>query len=147
MGLSDYQSRRSSEKFAERERRLKLMNGEIPDVTPTNGEKLPWALLSDEKFDNEWNMRPVALKGYFDHFASVSVEKIINGKQMITCSLGEKIYEVVTPFYTHLDDNGKECGLLVNRGTVGADLEQFNYQLHEDRGHITITGYLYKGDA
>lgn len=56
------------------------MRGEIPDVTPHNGEKLPWAQLSDDRFDSDWSMRPVALKGYFDHHGSVNVEKVINGK-------------------------------------------------------------------
>ena len=55
------------------------MRGEVPDVTPRNGEKLPWAKLSDERFDSEWSMRPVTLKGYFDSAVSVSVEKVING--------------------------------------------------------------------
>lgn len=34
----------------------------------------------------------------------------------------------------------------MNRGVVAYDLEGKNYQLHEDRGNVTITGYLYRGD-
>lgn len=73
--------RRANEKFHERERRKQLFSeAEIPDVTPRNGQRLPWTELTDERFDGEWSMRPVKLRGYFDQSASMHVEKVINGR-------------------------------------------------------------------
>jgi cytochrome oxidase assembly protein ShyY1 len=31
---------------------------------------------------------------------------------------GEKGVEIITPFYTHLNELGEECGILINRGWV-----------------------------
>ena len=59
-------------------------------------------------------MKPVAVKGIFDHTREVQVEKMRNG---------EKGVDVITPFYTHLDANGKEQAILVNRGWVPLDLK------------------------
>ena len=44
-------------------------------------------------------MKPVVVKGIFDHSREMMVEKMRNG---------EKGVDVVTPFYTHLDSNGNE---------------------------------------
>ena len=52
----------------------------------------------------------------------------------------------MTPFYTHLNEKGEECGILVNRGWVPDDLKDMKM-------HYTgvtsgkITGILYRGDA
>lgn len=59
-------------------------------------------------------MKPVAIRGIFDHTREVQVEKERNG---------EKGVDIVTPFYTHLDGSGKENAILVNRGWVPMDLK------------------------
>jgi cytochrome oxidase assembly protein ShyY1 len=41
---------------------------------------------------------------------------------------GEKGVQIVTPFYTHLDANGKPAGIMVNRGWVAHDLK--NMRMH-----------------
>ena len=58
-------------------------------------------------------MKPVAVKGIYDHEREIRVEKTKNS---------EKGYQIATPFYTHLDKNGQACAILVNRGWVPYDL-------------------------
>ena len=82
-------------------------------------------------------MKPVQVKGVFDHTREVQVEKIRNG---------EKGVDIVTPFYTHLDGNGKEQAILVNRGWVPLDLK--DQRMHYNNASMgTISGILYRGDA
>lgn len=57
---------------------------------------------------------------------------------------GEKGVQIITPLYTHLDKNGKECGILVNRGWVPLDLQ--GYRLHYANDSTNVVGVLYKGD-
>ena len=60
--------------------------------------------------------------------------------------LGEKGVEIVTPFYTHLNENGKECGILINRGWVPLDF----VHMKEHYTGVTsgeVVGVLYRGDA
>ncbi len=45
----------------------------------------------------------------------VKVEKMLKG---------EKGMDIITPFYTHLNEKGEECGILVNRGWVPLDLHE-----------------------
>mmetsp|Transcript_1692 Transcript_1692/g.1138 ORF Transcript_1692/g.1138 Transcript_1692/m.1138 type:complete len:110 (+) Transcript_1692:234-563(+) len=81
-------------------------------------------------------MKPVTIKGIFDHERELKVEKMYRG---------EKGCQIITPFYTHLDKNGKECGILVNRGWVPDDLR--GYRMHyTDASAAKITGVLYRGD-
>ena len=44
-------------------------------------------------------MKPVCVKGMFDHDREVQITKMRNGERGV---------DVVTPFYTHLDADGKE---------------------------------------
>ena len=64
-------------------------------------------------FEQKMSMKPVAIRGIYDHNKEIRVEKV---------KAGEKGYEMVTPFYTHLDSNGQAAGILVNRGWVPYDL-------------------------
>lgn len=57
-------------------------------------------------------MKQVSIKGMFDHTKEVQVEKMYKG---------EVGMEVITPFYTHLNEKGEECGILVNRGWIPRD--------------------------
>jgi len=52
----------------------------------------------------------------------------------------------VTPFYTHLNEKGEECGILVNRGWVPDDLR--GVKLHYNTAASgEVVGLLYRGDA
>ena len=80
-------------------------------------------------------MKPVQLKGIFDTSKEIQVEKFYRG---------EKGVQIIVPFYTHLDSNGKECAILVNRGWVPFDLK--DQRLHSVvQGKVK--GVLYRGDA
>lgn len=81
-------------------------------------------------------MKPVTLRGIFDHDKEIMVSKV---------QRGEKGVEIITPFYTHLDGQERPCAIMVNRGWVPFDLKDF-------RQHHTVTkgpikGVLYRGDA
>ena len=118
--------------------RQKLLSQAPVDITPTNVErKFPWSRGQDiDQFEQEWSMRPVKIKGIFDHLNEIQVEKMKNG---------EKGVDIITPFYTHLNEKGEECGILVNRGWVPLDF-------WDSKSHYTgimsgeIVGVLYRGD-
>ena len=81
-------------------------------------------------------MKPVKIRGIFDHEKEIFVEK--NQR-------GEKGMEVITPFFTHLNEKGEECGIFVNRGWVPKDL--FDTKSHYTGTMIgEIVGILYRGD-
>lgn len=110
------------------------------DITPPNGAKgFMWNKpnLSLDEFENEYSMKKVKIRGIYDHTKEIQVDKVKNG---------EKGCDIVTPFYTHLNDKGEECGILINRGWVPEDLRHLKM-------HYTgitsgeITGLLYRGDA
>lgn len=106
------------------------------DITPKNGAAFPWAGVSADKFEQEWSMKPVALKGYLDHEKEIKVLKWQNG---------EKGVEVITPFYTHLDKNEQPCAILVNRGWMPWDL--MDYKSDRNNSVSRVQGILYRGDA
>ena len=82
-------------------------------------------------------MKPVKLRGIFDHEKEIFIEKNLNGE------LG---YDCVTPFYTHLNAQGEECGIIVNRGWIPYDLFEGRYhKMGVTSG--TIEGILYPGDT
>lgn len=58
---------------------------------------------------------------------------------------GEKGVEVVTPFYTHLNNSEAPCGILVNRGWMPWDLRHFRYD--RETNSSVVRGVLYRGDA
>lgn len=135
---SEYQNRRGEEKQKEISRRQSLLNQAPVDITPANKASNVWSDSKDvASFADEWAMKPVAVKGIFDHSREVQVEKMRNG---------EKGVDIVTPFYTHLDAAGKEQAILVNRGWVPLDLK--DQRMHYNSQAMgTITGVLYRGDA
>ena len=109
------------------------------DITPLNGTgKFVWSKAANlDDFEKEWSMKPVTVKGMFDH---------MNELQIYKENRGEKGVEVITPFYTHLNEKGEECGILVNRGWVPLDLKDMKLHLNGVTTG-TITGVLYRGDA
>lgn len=95
------------------------MNQAPVDITPANKSQMLWTTGEKgagnlDKFEADYSMKPVAVKGVFDHTREVKVQKVRNG---------EKGFDVVTPFYTHLDAQGKEQAILVNRGWIPLDLK------------------------
>ena len=97
---------------------------------------MPWTGKDLVDFEKEWSMKPVTLRGVLDIENQFQVEKPKNF---------EKGCEVVTPFYTHLDKNGKPAGILVSRGWMPDDLRHFKYDTEVDQ--TRVTGVLYRGDA
>mmetsp|Transcript_9716 Transcript_9716/g.14800 ORF Transcript_9716/g.14800 Transcript_9716/m.14800 type:complete len:253 (-) Transcript_9716:106-864(-) len=133
---SDFQARRGSDKNREASRRAELLNRDPVDITPKNGGQFPWSGKDTAAFEQEWSMRPVALKGVFDYDKEIQVEKMKDG---------EKGVEVITPFFTHLNGNEMACGIAVNRGWMPHDLKDMRYD--KANSHVSITGVLYRGDA
>ena len=120
----------------EGERRVSLLTKEATDITPQNKGAFPWTGVDAKTFDAEWNMKPVKVKGVFDHKKEIQVDKAYRG---------EKGVEVITPFYTHLDKDGEPCAILVNRGWVPYDIR--NNRLHFMNNNMgSIEGVLYRGD-
>lgn len=72
------------------------MNHAPEDITPKNGGSLPWTGKDQVKFEQDYNMKPVTLKGYLDISKQVFVEKQKDNERGV---------EVIAPFYTHLNKN------------------------------------------
>ena len=70
---AEYQSRKADEKDWEEKRRLALLSQVPQDITPPNKGKHVWNGKDPDQFENEWSMKPVAIKGIFDHEAEMKV--------------------------------------------------------------------------
>lgn len=118
--------------------RTSLLAQAAIDITPKNAGNFLWSKPGQDldQFESDYSFKKVKVRGIFDHTAEIQVEKVHNG---------EKGVAIITPFYTHLNEKGEECGILVNRGWVPHDLKDLKY-------HYTgvtsgeITGILYRGD-
>ena len=66
---AEYQNRRGEEKKTEITRRNALLSAEPTDITPANKAAHIWSdnQANLDKFESDWAMKPVALKGIFDH--------------------------------------------------------------------------------
>lgn len=112
---------------------------EAVDITPKNSGVFPWSLPkagSIEAFESDYSFKKVKLRGIFDHTKETQVEKLRNG---------EKGVDIITPFYTHLNEKGEECGILVNRGWVPLDFKDLRMHYTSNTSG-EITGVLYRGD-
>ena len=134
---AEFQNRRGEEKRIESERRQGLLSQAPTDITPMNKAAQVWNGENIDNFENDWSMKPVSVKGIFDHSREVQVDKMRNG---------EKGVDIVTPFYTHLSKDGEEQAILVNRGWVPYDLKD-QRRHYETFSAGTISGLLYRGDA
>ena len=107
------------------------------DITPQNKGNFIWSKAQDiDQFESDYSFKKVKVRGVFDHNKEIQVEKLRNG---------EKGVEIITPFYTHLNQKGEEVGILVNRGWVPEDLRNLkNHYTGVTSGEIT--GVLYRGD-
>ena len=134
---AEYQQRGREDKEVEVQRRQQKLSENPVDITPLNKSHFLWSDAKDlNKFEQEWNMKPVAVKGIFDHTQEIQVNKIFRS---------EKGVQIITPFYTHLDKDGKPAGILVNRGWVPHDLK--NQGMHQRTTSGVVRGVLYPGDA
>ena len=115
--------------------RAQNLSKDAVDITPKNGQAFPWAGKDVAKFEQEWSMKPVTVKGVLDFNKEFKIKKNMNG---------EKGVEVITPFYTHLDKEEKPCAILVNRGWVPWDLKDYKYDRKVNA--TVVTGILYRGD-
>ena len=108
------------------------------DITPNlTDRKFIWSKAADlDKFEDEYSLRPVKITGIFDHTKEYFVYKYRDG---------EKGADVIVPFYTHLNEKGEECGILVNRGFLTYDLIQTK-QHYIGTSAGEIVGVLYRGD-
>ena len=132
---AEYQNRKRLDKEVEEKRRRANLAKDPVDITPPNRGNFPWAGQDPDAFEKEWSMKPVTLRGKFDHNKEYKVKKMFNG---------EKGYEIVTPFYTHLNDKEEPCAILVSRGWLSGDLDRF--RLHYFGDDSQVTGVLYRGD-
>jgi len=133
--LAEYQGRHREDKEAESARRQKSLSEAPVDITPDNKGAFPWSESKDlGKFENDWSMKPVQIRGLFDHSREFQVAKQYRG---------EKGVEIITPFFTHLGADGKPRGVLVNRGWVPEDLK--NQRLHLQTTAGAIRGVLTRG--
>lgn len=69
----------------------------------------------------------MTLKGYFDHNKDIMIEKYLNG---------EKGVEIISPFYTHLNESEDTQAILVNRGWMCEDLKDFRYDRENNYARI-----------
>ena len=133
---AEFQKRRRLEKEHESSRRAELLAHEPVDITPKNGGSFPWSGKDADKFENEWSFKPVTLRGHLDFDRQIKIARTVNG---------EKGYDIVTPFVTHLNKNDEPCGIAVNRGWVPMDLADYRYDRRVDT--TQVQGVLYRGDA
>eukprot|EP00347_Sterkiella_histriomuscorum_P024163 403332087 len=134
----NYQTRRAEDKTIESERRTKNLEQAPVDITPQNGKNFFWSngKQNIDEIENEYSFKKVTVRGMFDFTKEVQVEKDRNG---------EKGVQIVVPFYTHLNEKGEPCAILVNRGWVPYDLK--NYNMHSKGVQSgEITGILYRGE-
>ena len=135
---AEYQSRKADEKDWEAKRRISLLSQEPEDITPMNKGKHVWSGKDLDQFENDWSMKPVTIRGIFDHEGEMKIEQ--------RNFRGEKGFQILTPFYTHLDADNKAQAIIVNRGWIPKDFGD----LHEHQSVATageITGVLYRGEA
>jgi cytochrome oxidase assembly protein ShyY1 len=93
----EFQTRRKEDKENEAQRRSTLLAQAAVDITPQNKAGFPWSApkVQVDEFENDFSFKKVKVRGVFDHSKEIQVEKMRNG---------EKGVEVITPFYTHLNE-------------------------------------------
>ncbi len=118
--------------------RRSLLSQAAVDITPKNNDNFLWSKTKNlAEFENEYSFKKVKVVGIFDHSKEIQVEKMRNN---------EKGVEVITPFYTHLNEKGEACGILVNRGWVPLDFKDMKMH-YTGVNSGEIYGVLYRGDA
>ena len=72
---AEYQARKADEKDWEAQRRVTLLSKEPEDITPMNKGKHVWSGKDLDQFENEWSMKPVTIRGIFDHEGEMKIEQ------------------------------------------------------------------------
>jgi cytochrome oxidase assembly protein ShyY1 len=117
--------------------RTSLLSQAAIDITPKNKSNFAWSKAANiDDFESEYSFKKVKVTGMFDHEKEIQVERLHNG---------EKGVEIITPFYTHLNEKDQVCGILVNRGWVPEDFKNLKYHYTGVKSG-EITGILYRGD-
>lgn len=104
------------------------MKNEPEDITPKDG-KFVWEGQDPTEFADKWSFKPVKVRGFFDNDNEMRVSKEVEG---------ERGFEIVTPFYTHVDKDGVPQGFLVDRGWVPMDLAEQNYHKISEKSYDNI---------
>lgn len=115
-----------------------MFEAEPVDITPKNGKSFFWSSNKQtiDQVENDYQFKKVKVQGLFDHTKEVQINKSKNG---------EKGVQIVAPFYTHLNEKGEPCGILVNRGWVPLDLK--DQKMHsKGYGSGEVVGLLYRGE-
>ncbi len=116
--------------------RAKELTRDAIDITPTDG-KFPWTKAKNlDDFEENFSFKPVKIRGYLATIEETRVRKVVNG---------EKVFEIICPLYTHLNESGEKCGILVNRGVLSRDFH--NQNRHRHPTEEPIYGILYRGDS
>jgi cytochrome oxidase assembly protein ShyY1 len=102
-----------------------------------NGKNFLWTGKNIDQFEDEFSFKKIKVRGIFDHNREIQVEKMRNG---------EKGINIITPFYTHLNEKGEEQGILINRGWVPKDFRDQKMH-HGVNNNTEIVGLLYRGEA
>lgn len=131
----EWQRRRKEEKEHELKRRNEGLSQDPIDLTPKDG-KFAFNGLSSEEIEDKYGFRRVKIKGVLDPENEI---------QVATTHKGERGYWIVNPLYTHVDENKKPCGILVNRGFLSIDYAglQHHHLVNQD-GYFE--GMIYTGD-
>jgi cytochrome oxidase assembly protein ShyY1 len=128
-----WQKRRKLDKIEEMDLRFKRLEGEPFRVEEV--DKLPWVGVDSELFKQEWEFRPILVKGHFERKKCVYIQRTKES---------EPGYHLVCPL---VYSNGM---ILVDRGWVPLDWEQVKENFEENTNNLnatdTIVGVLYKGD-
>lgn len=131
----EWQKRRATEKNKEIARRLKELNSEAIDISPTNGQ-FPFSGKTSEEVEAEYGFKKVKVNGIIDFDKETLVETIWEG---------EKGYHVINPLYTHVNEKNEPCGILVNRGFLPKDFIT-QREHHDAQSSGIFEGVLYAGD-
>lgn len=59
---------------------------------------------------------------------------------------GERGVQIITPFYTHVNNKGEAQGVMIDRGWVPRDILESRVHHGSDKGYETVTGVLTTGD-
>ena len=87
----------------------------------------------------EWQYRPIRLRGIFDHEKETMIQRTVKG---------ERGYEVVTPLYTGLDEKtGALQGVMVNRGRIPFEYKDSRMHWTEAGKECDVEGVLFKSEG
>ena len=108
-------------------------------------DPVPWANLGLREFNEQWAYKPYYIYGQFDHAREIKVARVKEGNKKD--NLGERGFQIITPFYCYVNELGQNCAILVDRGWVESEEGKSFSHRATPRGPCRITGVLYKGNS